>query len=196
MKKIVLASQNKNKVKELQIILNGYEVISLADIGFCDDIDETGSTTMENSKIKALAVLNYVKQNGLDYAVVADDSGLFVNALGGEPGVYSARYAGNHDDAANRKKLLKNLEDKTDRTAYFECVITYADAGVLKQFVGRTYGEITKKELGNGGFGYDSIFYSHDLKKTFGESSAEEKNSVSHRGRALAGFSDWLKKRA
>ena len=123
---------------------------------------------------------------GKDYIVLADDSGLCVDALNGEPGVYSARYAGGHgNNQANRDKLLSNLEGK-DRSAYFCCtiVVMYPD-GTYKVFEGKTYGKITTEELGDKSFGYDCIFYSNDLNKTFGEASEEEKNSVSHRARAL-----------
>lgn len=168
------------------------KILSLSDIGFFEDVDETGFTTEENSKIKALAVLDFCNKNGIDAGVIADDTGLFVNALGGEPGVHSARYAGNHDDEANRQKLLKNLSGKTDRTAYFETCITYADNSCIKSFFGRTYGTITYEKTGSDNFGYDCLFLSDDLKKTFGEATEQEKASVSHRGRALAKLSEWL----
>lgn len=195
MKKIVLATSNEHKLKEIRAMLEGYEIISLKDIEFSGDIEETGTTTGENAKIKSLAILKYCKEKGLDYGVLSDDSGLFVNSLNGEPGVYSARYSGlSHNDEANRKKLLDNLKDKDDRTAYFECTMCYADKNTTRLFVGRTYGTITTEEIGNGGFGYDCLFYSSDLKKSFGEATEEEKDSVSHRGRAIEKFKHWLKK--
>lgn len=193
MKTLVLASQNQGKIRELQTIFSDYNILSLGDIGFTDDIAEPGDTTKENSKIKALAVLEFLKgKNILNYGVIADDSGLFIDALGGEPGVRSARYAGDHDEAANRKKVLTNLQGKENRHAHFECTITYADINEVKQFTGETHGEITESEQGTNGFGYDSIFYSDDLGKTFGNSTREEKNSVSHRGRAIEMFKAWL----
>lgn len=194
MKKIVFASTNKHKIQEVKEILSDYEVLSLADIGFNDEIDETGTTTAENSKIKALAVRQFLDNNGeRNVAVIADDAGLFVESLNGEPGVYSARYAGNHDDEANRQKILKNMQGKENRTAYFECTICYADENQVKEFTGRTYGQITTEKIGSDAFGYDCLFLSDDLHKTFGQSTDDEKNSVSHRGRALKLLKDWLK---
>ena len=186
MKKIVVASSNKNKINEIKEILHDYDILSLKDIEFFDDIEETGETFEENSLIKAKAVHNFLKSKNLDYLVMADDSGLCCEALNGQPGVYSARYAGEHgNDKANRDKLIKELSGK-DKTAYFNCTITlYYPNDEYKVFVGKTYGIIIEKEKGNTGFGYDPIFYSNDLNKTFGEASEEEKNSVSHRGRAL-----------
>lgn len=186
MNKIVVATNNSHKLKEIKEILKEYEILSLKDIEFFDDIQETGETFEENSLIKAKTVHDYLKTKNLDYLVMADDSGLCCEALNGEPGVYSARYAGEHgNDKANRDKLIKELSGK-DKTAYFNCTITlYYPNDEYKVFVGKTYGIIIEKEKGNTGFGYDPIFYSNDLNKTFGEASEEEKNSVSHRGRAL-----------
>lgn len=197
MKKIVLATANEHKLREIKEILDGVEVLSLNDIGFTGDVEETGKTTGENAKIKALAILKFCKEKKLDYGVLSDDSGLFVNSLNGEPGVYSARYAtaedgSSHNTDANRKKLLEKLGDSTDRTAYFECSMCYADKDTTRIFVGRTYGTITKELIGNDGFAYDPLFYSVDLKKTFGEATEEEKNSVSHRKRALDKFKHFL----
>lgn len=186
MNKIVVATNNSHKLKEIKEILKEYEILSLKDIEFFDDIEETGETFEENSLIKAKVVHDYLKTKNLDYLVMADDSGLCCEALNGQPGVYSARYAGDHgNDKANRDKLIKELSGK-DKTAYFNCTITlYYPNDEYKVFVGKTYGIIIEKEKGNTGFGYDPIFYSNDLNKTFGEASEEEKNSVSHRGRAL-----------
>lgn len=186
MKKIVLASNNKHKLKEYKEILTDYEIITLNDIEFYDDIVEDGDTFLENAFIKARTIHKYLKNKGLDYIVAGEDSGLCVPALNGEPGVYSARYAGGHgNDALNRAKLQENLGDK-NRDAYFECVIAIVyPNGEEKSFEGKSYGTISKEELGNKDFGYDCIFYSTDLNKTFGEASEEEKNSVSHRGRTI-----------
>ena len=194
MKKIVLATANSHKLQEMRELLEGIDIVSLADIGFTEDIAETGKTTGENAKIKALAVLKYCKEKKLDYGVLADDSGLFVNSLHGEPGIYSARYAASHDEPANRKKLLERLGDSTDRTAYFECSMCYADKETLRLFVGRTYGTITKEEIGRTDFGYDCLFFSSDLKMTFGEATEEEKNAVSHRSRAIEKFKHFMSK--
>lgn len=194
MKKIVLATANPHKLQEMKELLEGLDIISLSDIGFNADIAETGRTTGENAKIKALTVLKFCKEHKFDYGVLADDSGLFVNSLHGEPGIYSARYAASHNEPANRKKLLERLGDSTDRTAYFECSMCYADRETVRLFVGRTYGTITKTEIGKTDFGYDCLFYSSDLKMTFGEATEEEKNSVSHRSRAIEKFKHFLNK--
>lgn len=185
-KTIVIASNNKHKLKEFKEILTDYKIITLNDIEYFDDIEETGKTAEENALIKAQTIHNYLKNKGLDYIVVADDSGLCVDSLDGAPGVYSARYSGEYgNDEANRAKLQKELEGK-ERTAYFSCTIAVIyPNGEHKIFVGKTFGKITKEELGSKEFGYDCIFYSDDLNKTFGEATEEEKNSVSHRGRAI-----------
>lgn len=185
MKKIILATRNQHKIAEIKSMLSGYEVLSLNDIGFMSEIEETGKTSTENAKIKALAVRDFCKEKGIDTPVIADDSGLFINSLNGEPGVNSARYAGDHNDEANRQKVLSNLEGKIDRTAYYECAICYASWTEVKLFVGKTYGEITTEKIGDESFCYDCIFYSADLEKTFGEATEEEKDAVSHRGRAI-----------
>jgi len=185
MNKIVVATNNSHKLKEIKEILKGYEILSLKDIDFNDEIVEDGNSFEENALIKARTVYNYLKNKNLDYLVMADDSGICCDALNGEPGIYSARYAGEHDDKANRKKLIKELEGK-DKTAYFNCtIVLYYPNDSYKVFVGKTYGKIIEEEKGESGFGYDPIFYSNDLNKTFAEATEEEKNSVSHRGRAL-----------
>ncbi len=185
MKTIVVASNNKHKIKEIKKILTSYNILTLNDIDFYDDIVEDGKTFEENALIKAKNIHNYLKEKNLEYIVMAEDSGLCVDSLNGAPGVYSARYAGNHNDQANRDKLLEELKGK-DKSAYFICnVILYYPNGEYKSFVGRTDGKITEKEIGNKDFGYDCVFYSNDLNKTFGEATEKEKNSVSHRARAL-----------
>ena len=186
MKTIVLASSNKHKLKEYKEILKDYNIITLKDIDYSNEIEEDGKTFEENALIKAKTISNYLKEKNLDYIVVGEDSGLCVDSLNGEPGIYSARYAGVHgDNQANRDKLQKELQNK-DRNAYFMCtIVVYYPNNEYKTFVGKTYGKITKKELGKKDFGYDCIFYSNDLNKTFGEASEEEKNRVSHRGRAI-----------
>ena len=185
MKTIVLASNNKHKIKEFKEMLPEYNVLSLSDINYTDDIEETGETFEENSLLKARTIHDYLKNSNPDYIVIADDSGLCCEALDGKPGVYSARYAGNHDDQANRDKLRKELKDK-DHTAFFNCtIVVYYPDDTHKVFVGKTYGTIVEEEKGDKSFGYDCIFLSKDLDKTFGEATEEEKNSVSHRGRAI-----------
>ena len=185
--KIVLASNNKNKIKEFKQILDDFEFLTLNDIGFLDDIEETGTTFFENAKIKAQTVQNYLHGEKLSLPVLSDDSGLCVNLLNGEPGVYSARYSGEHgNNENNRQKLLKSLQGKEDRSAYFECVLVlmYPNGEIISA-QGKTTGHITTEYHGSTEFCYDCIFYSDDLKKTFGEASLEEKNSVSHRSRAI-----------
>lgn len=186
MEKIVLASNNKHKISEFKEILNDYEILSLNDIGFTDEIIEDGNSFLENAFIKTDAVSVFLKNKGLDYIVIADDSGLCCDSLDGAPGIYSARYAGDgHNDQANRDKLLKELSGK-DRSAYFICVIAVLyPNGVKKSFEGRVDGYITEEEIGDKSFGYDCIFYSNELNKTFGEANDLEKNNVSHRGRAI-----------
>ena len=179
---IVVASNNAHKLREISQIFEEYEVISQREAGFDEEVEETGETFEENALLKARAACK-----ALGLPVIADDSGLCVQALHGAPGVYSARYCGWHaDDQSNRALLLKNMADKTDRTAYFcsSIVMVYPDG---KELIaeGRTYGKILEKDDGDGGFGYDPIFFSDDLQKSFGRASAEEKNSVSHRYRAL-----------
>ena len=194
MKTLLLASNNKHKIKEFKEILSNYNIISMDEVGFTEDIVEDGTSFQENALIKAKVVMKYVKENNLDYDVIADDSGLSCTALNGEPGIYSARYAENHNDQKNRDKLRKNLQGK-DSTAYFTCCIVWMNKDYSYQsFEGRTYGKIIEEEKGNKDFGYDCIFLSDDLNKTFGEATEEEKNSVSHRKRAIEKLKNELEK--
>lgn len=191
--KIVIASNNAHKIGEFEKMLENFEILSLKDIGFFDEIDETGETFAENAKIKAETVFAFCKREKIDACVIADDSGLCVDALGGAPGVFSARYAGNHDDEANRQKLLRELDGVSDRSAHFECAICFVCDGDEQVFVGKTHGKITEEKRGSDSFGYDCLFFSLDLDKTFGEATAEEKASVSHRGRAISMLLKYLK---
>lgn len=193
--KLVIASNNKNKIREIKEILGTFfeEIVTLKDLGIDVDVEETGTTFEENALIKAREIC---RLTGLP--ALADDSGLCVNALGGAPGVYSARYAGeNHVDAENNALLLKNMADVTDRKAHFctAIVLVYPD-GSYRSVSGETYGEILHAPEGSNGFGYDPLFYSYDLKKSFGLATAEEKNAVSHRGRALRRMEEILLGRA
>lgn len=194
MKKIVLASNNKHKIKEIKKILDNVEILTLNDIEYYEEIEETGSTFLENALIKASTISKYLKEKGLDYDVLADDSGLCCTSINLEPGIYSARYSGVHDDSkANRKKLINNLKGK-DKEAYFICtMVLYHIDGTYDFEEGKTYGKIIEEEIGDTSFGYDCIFLSDDLKKTFGEVLEEEKNSVSHRYRALISIKTKLK---
>lgn len=187
MKTIVLASNNRHKVEEYQSILNDYKLITLNELNYLEDIEETGETFEENALIKASTIHKFLKENNKDYIVLAEDSGLCIDALNGAPGVYSARYSGVHgDSAANRARVLKELEGVSDRSAHYTCtIILYYPNGEYKTYVGKTHGTITHEERGKTDFGYDSIFLSGDLGITFGEASEEEKNSVSHRRRAI-----------
>lgn len=181
-KTLVVATGNKNKLREFAQIFPEYNVISQKEAGFDEDVEETGETFAENAVIKATAACK-----ALGLPVVADDSGICVNALHGAPGVYSARFCGKHgDDKANRDLLLEKLSTSVDRTAYFESAIALVKpSGEVIVTNGRTYGKILYREQGEGGFGYDCIFFSDDLQKSFGIATAEEKNSVSHRYRGL-----------
>lgn len=186
MEKLIVASNNKGKIKEIKEILKDvYEIVPMGEAGFNEEIEENGSTFFENALIKAKAVSEALGVNAL-----ADDSGLCVDALGGAPGIYSARFSGVHgDDAANRKKLLselKNLKNPDERKARFvSSVVLYKRGGKVVSGMGETHGIIGFKEEGENGFGYDSLFVSDDLGKSFGVATAEEKNAVSHRKRAL-----------
>ena len=186
MNKIILASNNKHKICEFREIFSECEVLSLSDIGFNEEIEENGKTFAENSLIKARAVSSFLKSKGIVANIIADDSGLCVESLNGEPGIYSARYSEAHNDKSNREKLIKNLENETNRNAYFNCTLVelFPDGNYLIA-EGKTYGKITTEEIGDTSFGYDCLFFSNDLNKTFGEATSEEKNSVSHRKKAI-----------
>ena len=193
---ILLASHNNKKIKELKELLAGAglddaDVLSLTDIGFTGEIEENGSTFEENAMIKVTAV----KRAGA--VVVSDDSGLCVDALGGRPGVYSARFAGPRaTDADNNALLLRSLEGKEDRRAAFVSVVccVLPDGGSFT-VRGECRGEILSESRGSNGFGYDPLFYIPDKGRTFAELSADEKNAISHRGKAMRAFIEELKKR-
>ena len=185
--KLVLASQNKKKIKEMNEILAqlGVEVASQAEVGVNVDVEETGSTFEENSLLKARAVM---EASGM--LAIADDSGLCVDALNGAPGIYSARYGGEGvDDTARYKLLLENMRGQSPRTAKFVSVITccFPNGDVICAR-GECPGTIAFAPMGEGGFGYDPVFFIPGLKKTFAQLTAEEKNAISHRGKALEAF--------
>lgn len=188
MHKIVLASNNQHKIKEFKEFFSYAEILSLEDIWYYDDIIEDGKTFLENALIKCNTIHKFLKEKWIEANIIADDSWLCVNALGWEPWIYSARYAWWHwDDSANRAKLLKNLEWKADRSAYIFCCLVemFPD---WKYIYGewKTYGTILEKEIWDKSFGYDCVFLSDDLNKSFWEASDEEKNRISHRWRAVA----------
>lgn len=182
MKKIVFATNNKHKLDELKQILAGkFEVLGLIDIGFTDDIAETGLTLADNASIKSHHIFDR-----FEIDCFSDDTGLEVDALGGEPGVYSARYAGvDSTYAQNVDKLLAKLKDEKDRTARFKTVISLIMNGVEYQFEGSVEGVITAKRHGKKGFGYDPVFLPDGFSQTFAEMPAGLKNKISHRGKAV-----------
>ena len=191
---VVLASHNKKKIVEMRAILGelGIEVLSQADVGVDLEPEETGTTFEENARIKAEAVMH---ATGLP--AIADDSGLVVEALGGAPGVYSARNGGEGlDDTGRWQLLLKNMEGKTDRACKFVSVICCAfPDGTEVMARGECPGELAHGPKGEGGFGYDPVFNLPDQGKTMAELSQEEKNRISHRGNALRNFKKELEKR-
>lgn len=193
---IVLASSNTHKIKEFKEMFKDANVLSLKDINFTEEIEETGETFFENSLIKAKTIHNYLKDKNIIASVIADDSGLCVDSLNGKPGVYSARYAGHHgNNQANRNKLLNELQDKENRNAHFTCcLVEYFPNGDYIHVEGNTYGSILKEETGDTSFGYDCLFYSNNLNKSFGEANEKEKNSVSHRGIAISKLKEEEKK--
>lgn len=191
--KAVLASHNSHKIAELQALLGKHipdiEILSLSDLGLNDEIVEDGRTFEENALIKA----RYAATSG--YIGLGDDSGLCVDALDGAPGIYSARYAGEDAcDAKNNEKLLAELEDKDSRRAYFVCTIACVFPNGDESIVvcGKTEGEILKELNGEGGFGYDPLFFVKEKNKTYAQMSADEKNSISHRGRAIEALAERL----
>lgn len=193
MRTIIFASNNAHKLEEVRRIFKLYKILSLKDIGFTDDIVEDGFSFQENSFIKANAVIEFMKKNmDKQYAVLADDSGLCVKAINYEPGIMSARYSGG-GSAENRKKLLSKLTTIQDRTAYFQCYATLImPSGETYTADGKVYGLISKTEIGDKSFGYDCIFWSEKLRKTFGQATPEEKDSISHRAMAMKKIKEYI----
>lgn len=189
--KIVFATNNAHKLAEVKAVLgDGWELVTLKEVGITEEIPETGETLDENASIKARYVF---ERTGLD--CFADDTGLEVEALNGAPGVRSARYATDgHDFAANNRKLLHELEGKSNRKARFRTIISLIRSGKEIQVEGIVNGHITTKESGNEGFGYDPLFIPDGYDRTFADMTADEKNSISHRGRAVAELVKVLKK--
>ena len=186
---LVFASNNKNKIKEIQSILpETIKILSLEEIGCHEEIPETADTIEGNAILKA----NYVTEK-YGYDCFADDTGLEVTALNGEPGVYSARYAGEQRDANdNMNKLLEALSGKSDRSAQFKTVIALNLKGKQSLFTGIAKGTVTLNKTGNQGFGYDPIFQPENYSETFAELSSEVKNKISHRGKATRQLIDFL----
>jgi XTP/dITP diphosphohydrolase len=188
---LVFASNNKNKIQEIQALVpNTIQIISLEDIGCIEDIPETAETIEGNAILKA----NYISSN-YGYNCFADDTGLEVAALKGAPGVYSARYAGEQKDANdNMDKLLLDLKDKPNRKANFKTVICLNFNGNQQLFTGIVTGKIIKEKIGTNGFGYDPIFISDGCDKTFAQLSLQEKATLSHRGKAVQKLIKFLNK--
>ena len=187
---LCFATNNAHKLEEIQAILgDSFDLLSLKDINCNEELPETGDTLEANSLQKAQYLYDHYQVN-----CFADDSGLEVNALGGEPGVYSARYAGeqrSHPDNINL--LLKNLLGKSDRSAQFRTVITLIQNGEISQFEGAIKGQIIEDLRGTDGFGYDPIFMPEGFERTFAEMSLEEKGKISHRAKAFEKLVDYLK---
>ena len=187
--RLVFATNNMNKIKEVQsLIPSEIELLSLKDIGCFEDVPETQNTIEGNAKQKA----EYIKTN-YNYDCFADDTGLEVNVLNGEPGVYSARYAGEQRNAEdNTNKLLTELHNETDRSAQFKTVIALHLNGELYTFTGICKGEITIQKHGEKGFGYDPVFKPNNHNNTFAEMDLSVKNSIGHRGKAVNQLVDFL----
>ncbi|MBR5814499.1 MAG: non-canonical purine NTP diphosphatase [Bacteroidaceae bacterium] len=190
--KLVFATNNKHKLQEVRAIVgNSVEILSLSDIECYDDIPETADTLQGNALIKARHIY---EKYGVD--CFADDTGLEVDALGGEPGVYSARYAGEECNSENNmQKLLHNLTGKSERSAQFRTVIALIIKGEEKLFNGIVKGTIAEEKLGDSGFGYDPIFIPEGFSESFAQMSSEQKNSISHRYRATEQLGNYLKEK-
>ena len=197
--KLVFASNNKHKLEEVrQILPENVEVISLREIGFLHEIDEIGATLEENSALKARVVWKWMADrtllDGID-GVFADDTGLEISALGGAPGVRTARWAGDKAcDKNNREKALQELQGVEDRSARFRTVVSLIISGEMQQVEGIVNGQIAREEEGNGGFGYDPIFIPQGYNNTFANLPAEVKNSISHRAKAISALKKVLQK--
>lgn len=191
LQKLVFATNNTHKLEEAREITAGkFEILSLADIDCHDEIPETAPTLEGNAIMKARWI-----HERYGFNCFADDTGLMVDALGGEPGVYSARYAGpGHDSEANMKKLLENMQGVADRKAHFSTAVALILDGKEYLFEGRVDGRIAETPAGENGFGYDPVFVADESGKRFAEMSPEEKNTVSHRGRAMRKLTDFLSK--
>ena len=189
--KIVFATNNAHKLGEVrQVVGEEFEIVSLRECGIVEDIPENEPTLEGNALAKARYIYN---RTGLD--CFADDTGLEVDALGGEPGVRSARYATDgHDDEANKRLLLERLQGTEDRAAQFRTAVALIIGGKEYLFEGIVRGEIASEERGEGGFGYDPLFFPEGSELTFAQMSGEEKNAISHRGRAVRKLAEFLQK--
>ena len=192
MKDIIIASNNKGKIEDFKAIFPKANVIGISEIAPDFDVEETGTTFEENAILKSETA-----SKALNKIVTADDSGLSVEALYGEPGIYSARYAGEpKDDQANIEKLLSNLKDKENKNAEFICAIAVSEPGKdTVTYVGKVQGEIIDEQRGENGFGYDPIFFVPSLDKTMAELTAAEKSAISHRGNAIKLMNEDIRER-
>jgi XTP/dITP diphosphohydrolase len=188
--RLIVATRNAHKVEEIRAILSAFEVLDLSVLTDPPEVEETGSTFLENAILKAQAISELT-----DALVLSDDSGLEVDSLGGDPGVYSSRYAGEDgNDSLNNEKLLREMDGQSERTARFRCVIVLARGGkVLADFSGAVEGQILQRNQGEGGFGYDPLFVPDGYERSFAGLGEEIKNGLSHRSRALEGVVDWLR---
>lgn len=194
MKQVVIATKNKGKAKDFEALFSplGYEVVTMFEVAPDMEIEETGKTFEENAILKAETLSRELGQ-----VVIADDSGLAVDALGGEPGVYSARYAGDHDDEANIVKVLEKLNGvpESERTARFCCALAIAGPEMETHTVfGTCEGEILHEKRGTNGFGYDPIFFVPQLNRAMAELTPDEKGAISHRGNAIRKLAEMLPK--
>lgn len=190
MERLIVATNNAGKAREIKAMTEGFEVLSLKDAGIVADVVEDGTTFLENAAKKATEISAMV-----DGLVLADDSGLCVDGLGGAPGVYSARFSEEGTDAANNAKLIAAIKDMDEeqRRGRFVCAMVVAEDGeVIFSCEGKVEGVIIPEQRGNGGFGYDPMFYVEKYGKTFGELTADEKNLISHRANALKQVAEFL----
>lgn len=188
MKELILASNNAHKVEEIKSILTDYTILTLNDINYYDEIVEDGDTFEENALIKARTIAKFSKKDA-----IADDSGLSIDLLDGRPGVYSARYSKEKTDQKNIEKVLTELDGRTSKAKFVSVIALVTRDGKEYTFRGECEGEIILEQRGEGGFGYDPIFYVPSLGKTFAEITQEEKNTVSHRKKSLDKFAEFLK---
>ena len=191
MLQLVLATNNNGKLREIQAMLEGFDVLSLRDIGFTDEIPEPYHTFEENALAKASTVYRFSGKH-----ILADDSGICVPALNGAPGVDSAHYSGERDDEKNLQQLLKALTGTTDRSAYYKAVLCLIWDGEVYYFEGICNGRIIEQKSGDGGFGYDPVFIPNGYEQTFAELDLSVKNSISHRGKAMRLLVDFLAQEA
>jgi len=188
MKELILASNNAHKVEEIKSILEDYNILTLKDINYTEEIVEDGSTFEENALIKARTISKYSGKTA-----ISDDSGLSVDLLDGRPGVYSVRYSKEQTDEKNIEKVLLELNGQKSKAKFVSVIALVKPDGTELTFRGECHGEIIFEKRGTNGFGYDPIFYVPSLDKTFAELSAEQKNSISHRKQSLEKFSQYLK---